>query len=63
METTKQAVIFGCTVAQIKAQFVKNARQLRAMAQEAQRTSKKVNGYSADELNEMAARAERGGAN
>ena len=53
-----KAAVLGCTPAQLRVQFAKNARQLRAMAKQAQRTNKKVNGYSADDLNEMASHIE-----
>jgi hypothetical protein len=54
-DETKAAVL-GCTPAQLRAQFAKNARQLRAMAVKAR--GRKINGYSADQLNEMASHIE-----
>ena len=44
------AAVFGCTVQQAKRLFAKNADGFRAMAEKAERTGERVNGYSAEEL-------------
>lgn len=41
---------FGCTVAQAKALFAKNAVGFRQMAEKAERTGRKVNGYTSAQL-------------
>lgn len=56
--TTNQiASLFGCSEAQVRAQFAKNAAQLEAMAAKAESTGRKVNNYTAAQLREMAAKA------
>lgn len=54
--TNKKSIakVLGCTVEQINNQFVVNARQLRAMHAQAVRTGKKINGYTASDLDAMA---------
>lgn len=48
------AKIFGCTEQQVRKQFASNAKQLSSMASKAQRTSRKVNGFTAEQLCRMA---------
>lgn len=52
------ASMFGASTERVRAQFAKNAEQLRAMESKARETGKKVNGYTADRLAELAAMAE-----
>jgi hypothetical protein len=42
--------MFGCSPSQVRAQYGKNADQLLAMHQQAKRTGKPVNGFTASEL-------------
>lgn len=42
--------VFGCTPEQAKRLFAKNAAGLGEMANKAERTGRKVNGYTANEL-------------
>lgn len=58
MNATKTAAIFGCSPQQ--AQMRKNLARLDAMASKARTTGKKFNGYSADELDSMAAKVREG---
>jgi len=61
METqnTKQiAQILGASESAVRRQYAKNAEQLRDMAEQARGTGRKVNGYSAEELDRRAANAE-----
>lgn len=44
------AEIFGCTPAQVGAQFAKNHEQLREMYEESCATGRKVRGYTAEQL-------------
>lgn len=44
------AKMFGCSPSQVRAQYGKNADQLLAMHQQAKRTGKPVNGFTASEL-------------
>jgi hypothetical protein len=53
---------FGCTVAQVKAQHRRNAEGLLGMADKAARTGKRVNGYTAEQLQRMAERSAARGA-
>jgi hypothetical protein len=46
--TNQVAKLFGCTEAQVKAQYAKNAKQLEAMAAKVHKTGRKVNGYTGD---------------
>lgn len=46
----RSAAIFGCTVEQAKSLMGKNAAVLTAMAEKAERTGKRQNGYTAGEL-------------
>lgn len=46
----RQAAMFGCTVEQVRAQHEANLRQLRGMLEQAERTGRKVRGFSADYL-------------
>ena len=48
------ANLFGCTVEQVRALYLKNSGQLRSMALKAEATGKRVNGYTAEELNRHA---------
>lgn len=41
---------FGCTPDQVRAQFAKNADQMAKMAEKARSTTRKVNGYTAEQL-------------
>lgn len=49
------AAVFGCTAEQARAQYLKGAAVLDGMAEKAERTGKRVNGYTADKLRAMAA--------
>lgn len=51
------AARFGCTAEQIRAQFGKNADVLGRMAVKAEASAKQVNGYSAEQLRDMEAKA------
>jgi hypothetical protein len=44
------AKLFGCTEAQARAQYAANAEQLASLATKAERSGKKVNGYTAEQL-------------
>lgn len=58
MPTTQQiATLFGCTEAQVRRQFARNAQQLSQMAAKAETTGRKVNGYTAAQLRAAAAQA------
>lgn len=48
----------GCTVAQLKTQYAKNAADLRAMQTQAEAAGKKVRGFSASELADKAFKME-----
>lgn len=48
------AAMFGCPVENVRAQYRKNAAQLEAMASEAEKSGKKVNGYTAGDLRRLA---------
>lgn len=48
----------SASLVQFRAQYERNAASLRAMFAEAERTKKKVNNYTAGELEEMALRYE-----
>lgn len=56
--TKTVASILGVSDSAIRRQYAKNAAQLRGMAEKALATGRKVNGYSADELNLRAANAD-----
>ena len=59
MNTPAQvAKVFGCTVEQARAQMKANAAQLRALRIRAESTGRKVNGYTAAQLAERAAKME-----
>lgn len=59
MRTLEQVCAFlGCTEEQAKAQFRKNAAQLRQMEAIARAKGRKVSNFTADELAGMAAIAE-----
>lgn len=47
------AKIFGCSEAQVSAQFVRNYNQLRGMYEQACRTHRKVNGYTSEQLRQL----------
>lgn len=47
---------FGCTMDQLNSQYVKNAEGLEAMYKKAAKTKKKVNGYTAEQLDSMTAK-------
>lgn len=49
---------FGCSLAQARRQYARNAEQLRGMRDRALETGGKVNGYTAGELARMAAKME-----
>lgn len=49
------ANVFGCTPEQVKAQMARNASSLQAMADKAVTTGRKVNGYTARQLEQHAA--------
>ena len=49
------ADLLGCTVEQLRAQYAKGAAQFSAMAEKAERTGGRVNGYT---LAQLRARAE-----
>jgi hypothetical protein len=51
----ESARVFGCTVEQAKRLMAKNADGMREMAEKAERTGKKVNGYTAAELRDSEA--------
>jgi hypothetical protein len=53
MNTTTVAKLFGCTEEQAQRQYEKNAKQLGEMAAKAERTGRKVNGYTAGDLRFM----------
>ena len=48
------AKILGCSVDQINTQLDKNARTLRAMHAQAVKTGKRVNGFTANDLDALA---------
>jgi hypothetical protein len=50
---------FGTTIERVRAQYLANAAQMRAMAEKAERTGRKVNGYTAEQLNARADEFER----
>lgn len=51
--------LFGATREQVQAHFRRNARTLRHMARRAERTGRRVNHYTAEELWASAARYKR----
>lgn len=53
------AAVYGCTVEQAATLLRKNADVLRGMAERAERTGKKVNGYTAQELRHSAIKYEK----
>jgi hypothetical protein len=59
MDEATQAKIFGCTVAQVRAQHARNADVLAGMLSKAESTGRKVNGYTADELRTLHQAAQR----
>jgi len=54
MNAKTVAAIFGCTEAQAKAQYAKNAAQLSSMAAKAHRTGRKINGCTERQLSRWA---------
>lgn len=58
MNAQMVAARFGCTVEQARRQYRRNADQLWEMRDRALETGKKVNGYTADQLRDMAVRME-----
>lgn len=48
-----RAAAFGCTVEQLRAHHAKNREVLREMLAKAERTGKKVNGYTVAKLRDM----------
>jgi Ser/Thr protein kinase RdoA (MazF antagonist) len=54
-QAQKVAALFGCTAEQAASAYGQNAEQLQAMADMAARMGRKVNGFTADRLNERAA--------
>lgn len=56
MKTQAQiANLFGCSEARVREQFRRNSAHLTAMAEQAERTGRKINGFTAIELREKAA--------
>lgn len=55
MTPAQIAARFGCTEEQARKQFERTARQLQSMANQAKRTGRKVNHYTAEQLDERAA--------
>jgi hypothetical protein len=53
-DAQRAARIFGCSVEQAKALYRKNAEQLAQMAEKAEDTGGRYNGYTAAELREKA---------
>jgi hypothetical protein len=51
------AAIFNCPVENVRAQYLRNAAQLEAMAAKTEATGKPVNGYTAESLRKHAASA------
>lgn len=47
------AKMFGVSVSQIKKQYAENLKGLKRMLEKAQKTGKKVNGYTEDQLISM----------
>lgn len=58
MDAAQKAKSLGCTVEQLKAQYARNAEDLRVMLGKANSTGKKVNGYTAAQLAERVAKLE-----
>ena len=56
---TAFARFMGCTLEQVQSGLRRNARQLRGMAEQARRTGRLVNGFTAEQLEQSAARAEK----
>ncbi len=50
----KSAKVFGCTLEQARVMFRRNAYKLMEMHAKAMKTGKKVNGYTAEELEQSA---------
>lgn len=50
----RSARVFGCTVEQARVMFRKNAYKLMEMHEKAVKTGKKVNHYTAEELEQSA---------
>ncbi len=52
---TKQQTcrMFGCTMEQLNNQYLRNAQVFEKMYEKAVATSKKVNGYTADQLDQL----------
>jgi hypothetical protein len=48
------ALIFGCTPEQVRAQYLRNAKQLAEMAERAHVTGRKFNGFTEAELRQHA---------
>ena len=55
MNAIKVAKLFGCTVEQAQSLYERNARQLQSMANKARRSGRKVNHYTAAQLDARAA--------
>ena len=55
-QADKVAALFGCTPEQARALYARNADQLQKMADKAHKTSRKVNGYTAQQLDASAAK-------
>jgi hypothetical protein len=60
MNADKAAKVFGCTPEQAKEQMQRNLIQLQQMRAKASSGGKKVNGYTADELDHMIAKTRKG---
>jgi hypothetical protein len=56
------ARLFGCTADRVRHQYRRNAAQLRGMAEQAKRTGRLVNGYTAEQLQAKAAEYKNRGA-
>lgn len=55
MNANQVAQRFGCTVEQVQNLYRKNAIQLQSMANQAKRTGRNVNNYTAEQLAQRAA--------
>lgn len=51
--------LFKCTEAQLNAQYTANAKQMRGLQAKAEKTGKKVHGYTAEQWAESAERFEK----
>lgn len=58
MNKLEVCTMFGCTIEQLNQQYAANARTFRTMHAKAVATGKKVNRYTAEELDAMASKYE-----